>query len=132
MQGYIGHIESLTQENTSFRQVVHTTKYLQLVVMVLQPGEAIGEEVHSAGDQFFRFEKGNATVVIDGVEHMVTDGDVAIVPAGAKHNVVNTSQTETLSLYTIYAPPHHRDKVVHQTRVEAEADSESFDGKTTE
>ncbi|MFA7286230.1 MAG: cupin domain-containing protein [Patescibacteria group bacterium] len=132
MKGYIGHIERLTQENTSFRQVLHTTKHMQLVLMVLQPSEAIGEEVHSDGDQFFRFEKGNGKVVIDGVEHTVTDGDAVVVPAGAKHNVINTSTLESLFLYTIYAPPHHRDKVVHETKAEAEADNESFDGVVSE
>ena len=100
--------------------------------MSLKPGEEIGEEVHGDGDQFFRFEKGSGKVVIDGTEYTVGDGDAVVVPAGARHNVMNTSATVDLKLYTIYSPPHHRDGVVHPTKAEAEADSEHFDGKTTE
>ena len=100
--------------------------------MCLKPGEEIGEEVHDDVDQFFRFEKGEGVVVIDGVSHAVKDGSAVIVPNGANHNVLNTSKTTDLKLYTIYSPPEHRDGVVHKTRAEAMAQEEHFDGKTTE
>ncbi len=100
--------------------------------MCLKPGEEIGAEVHEDVDQFFRFEKGEGTVVIDGVSHPVRDGSAVIVPNGANHNVLNTSSTEDLNLYTIYSPPEHQDGVVHATREEALASEEHFDGKTTE
>ncbi|NMA09610.1 MAG: cupin domain-containing protein, partial [Methanomicrobiales archaeon] len=96
------------------------------------PGEEIGEEVHDDVDQFFRFEEGEGKVVIDNTEYKVKDGSAVVVPNGAKHNVINTSKTAALKLYTIYSPPEHRDKVVHKTREEAMADDEHFDGKTTE
>jgi mannose-6-phosphate isomerase-like protein (cupin superfamily) len=99
--------------------------------MSLKPGEEIGEEVHDV-DQFFRFEKGQGKVVIDGVEHSVADGFAVIVPAGAKHNVINTSESEPLKLYTLYCPPHHKDQTVHATKAEADGDSEHFEGGTTE
>ncbi|OGY18491.1 MAG: cupin [Candidatus Chisholmbacteria bacterium RIFCSPLOWO2_01_FULL_50_28] len=132
MKGYHDNIEKMTLENSGFRKVVYTAKHSQLVLMSLKPGEEIGEEVHGDGDQFFRFEKGSGKVVIDGTEYTVGDGDAVVVPAGARHNVMNTSATVDLKLYTIYSPPHHRDGVVHPTKAEAEADSEHFDGKTTE
>ncbi len=131
MKGYTGDIEELTRSNTSFRRVLYTTKFSQLVLMSLAPREEIGEEVHD-GDQFFRFENGTGKAIIDSNEYQVSDGDVIIVPAGAKHNILNTSTTEPLKLYTIYSPPHHRDGVVHETREQATADHEEFDGKTTE
>ena len=131
MKGYKGDIEKLTRGNTSFRRVLYTAKFSQLVLMSLKPGEEIGEEVHD-GDQFFRFESGMGKAIIDGTEYQVGDGDVVIVPAGAKHNIINTSTSEPLKLYTIYSPPHHRDGVVHETREQAVSDSEHFEGKTTE
>lgn len=131
MKGYIGQIEELTLVNNKFRQVLYTAKNCQLVLMSLKPSEEIGEEVHT-GDQFFRFEKGTGKVVIDDVEHDIKDGSAVIVPAGAKHNVLNTSPTDPLRLYTLYCPPHHRDGVVHNTKAQASTDSEEFDGKTTE
>jgi mannose-6-phosphate isomerase-like protein (cupin superfamily) len=100
--------------------------------MCLKPGEEIGEEVHDDVDQFFRFEEGEGAVVIDGVKHVVKDGSAVVVPSGANHNVLNTSKTANLKLYTIYSPPEHRDKVVRKTREEAMAQEEHFDGKTTE
>ena len=100
--------------------------------MSLKPGEEIGEEAHETLDQFFRFEAGQGKVVIDGTEHEVADGFSVIVPAGARHNVINTSSDEALKLYTIYSPPEHRDGVIHNTKEEAEADDEHFDGLTTE
>lgn len=131
-KGYKGNIEKLTRENENFRAVVYTAAHCQLVAMALRPGEEIGSEVHEDGDQFFRFEKGEGKVVINETEYGVGDGDAVIVPAGATHNVINTSATDTLKLYTIYAPPHHRDGVVRATKQEAEADGPEFDGATTE
>jgi mannose-6-phosphate isomerase-like protein (cupin superfamily) len=100
--------------------------------MSLKPGEEIGAEVHEGNDQFFRFEKGEGKVVIDETEYVVGDGDAVIVPQGSRHNVINTSQTEELKLYTIYAPPHHKDGIVRATKQEAEADAPEFAGVTTE
>lgn len=131
-KGYKGSIEKLTLENENFRHVLYTAEHCQLVLMSLAPGVEIGSEVHEDGDQFFRFEKGQGKVVIDQTEYDVTDGDSVIVPAGATHNVINTSATEPLKLYTIYAPPHHKDGIVRATKAEAEANSVEFDGATTE
>ncbi len=132
MKGYSINIEKATEDNENFRQVLYTAKHSQLVLMTLRPGEEIGEEVHDNLDQFFRIEEGKGKVIIDGTEHMVEDGFAAIVPAGAKHNVVNTSSGEPLKLYTIYSPPEHRDGVLHATKEQAEVEEEHFDGKTTE
>lgn len=131
-KGYKDNIEKLTLENENFRKVLYTANHCQLVLMSLKPSEEIGAEVHEDGDQFFRFEKGEGKVIIDETEHLVGDGDGVIVPAGVTHNVINTSQTEALKLYTIYAPPHHKDGVVRATREEAIADGPEFDGVTTE
>jgi len=130
MKGYFENIEKLTVENDNFRKVLYTGKYSQLVLMSLNPNEEIGLETHSDGDQFFRFEKGNGKVIIDDSEYNVADGDAIVVPAGAKHNVINTSMTEKLKLYTIYSPAHHKDGVVRSTKAEAEADAPEFDGTT--
>ena len=119
MQGYKGAIEELTNKNTYFRQVVFTAPHSQLVLMALQPNEEIGMEVHPENDQFFRFESGEGKVIIDGVEYVVKDGDAAVVPAGAHHNVINTSASMMLKLYTIYSPAHHPDGTVHKTKAEA-------------
>jgi mannose-6-phosphate isomerase-like protein (cupin superfamily) len=131
MKGFVGNIEALTLANNNFRKVLYTARFSQLVLMSLAPKEEIGEEVHE-GDQFFRFEKGEGKVVIDGVEHPVKDGSALVVPAGAKHNIINTSERQPLKLYTIYSPPHHKDGVVHNTKREALADSEHWGGGTTE
>lgn len=131
-KGFAIDIETETVKNTDFRRVLYTSNFSQLVLMRLKPGEEIGAEVHDDVDQFFRFEEGEGVVVIDGVEHAVKDGSAVIVPNGANHNVINTSKTADLKLYTIYSPPEHRDKVVHKTRAEAMGDEEHFDGKTTE
>ncbi len=131
MKGFSDNIEKLTIENKNFRQVLYTAKHSQLVLMSLAPREEIGEEVHS-GDQFFRIEIGVGKMVIDNHEYQVTDGSAVIVPAGAKHNLINVSDCDDLKLYTIYSPAHHKDKVVHQTRDQAQKDKEEFDGKTTE
>lgn len=132
MKGYVSNIEKDTFENENFRKVVYTAKHSQLVLMALKPGEEIGKEVHSENDQFFRFEKGKGKVIIDGNEYEVSDGFAVVVPAGAKHNVVNTSDTEPLKLYTIYSPAHHKDKIIKSTKQEAESKEENFDGNTTE
>ncbi|MBP9817916.1 cupin domain-containing protein [Candidatus Shapirobacteria bacterium] len=131
MKGYFGAIELLTKANTNFRQVLYTGKHSQLVLMALKPLEEIGLETHTENDQFFRFESGNGKVIIDGNEYMVTDGTAIVVPSGAEHNVINTSETEMLKLYTIYSPAHHKDGIVKATKEEAEG-GEEFDGVTTE
>lgn len=132
MQGYKDNIEKLTLENENFRKVLYTGKHSQLVLMSLKPKEEIGEEIHDESDQFFRFEKGTGKVIIDGNEKNVSDGDAVIVPTGAKHNIINTSETTKLKLYTIYSPAHHKDQTIHQTKEQAEQDSEHFDGITSE
>lgn len=131
MKGFVANIEELTVENADFRRVLYTGKYLQLVLMTLQPGDEIGAEVHEDRDQFFRIESGSGEVLIDGKRNPVKDDDAIIVPAGARHNVVNTGD-QPLMLYTLYGPPEHRDGVVHRTKAEADAQEEHFDGKTTE
>ena len=129
MKGYVADIQDLTESNDDYRRVLYTGKHLQLVLMALQPGEEIGEEVHETHDQFFRIEAGRGEVVIDGVRHGIEDDDAVIVPAGARHNVINTG-SEPLKLYTLYGPPEHREGVRHHTK--AEAQEEHFDGRTTE
>ena len=131
MKGFIDPIEGTTEENDDFRRVLYTGKHLQLVLMSLAPGEAIGEEVHKDTDQFFRIEAGKGVVVIDGKSSDIQAGDAIIVPAGARHNVTNTSK-KPMKLYTLYSPPHHSDGFVAATKAKAEASTEHFDGKTTE
>lgn len=121
MNGYIENIEKKTLENETFRTVLYTAKHSQLVVMCIPGGEEIGEEVHTL-DQFIRIEKGAGKATLDGVEKEVGDGDAIVVPAGARHNIINASQTEPLKLYTIYSPPEHRDGTVHATRQDAMTD----------
>ncbi len=130
-KGYINNIEKLTLANENFRQVLYTAPHSQLVLMSLLPGEEIGLEVHSENDQFFRFEKGQGKVIVDGNEYEVSDGFAVIVPAGSEHNVINTGN-ERLNLYTIYSPAHHQDGIVRKTKQEAENDAPEFDGQTTE
>jgi len=130
MKGFVQDIESLAVRNDDFRQVLYTAKHCQLVVMALKPGEEIGAEVHKL-DQFFRVEDGTGEAVLDGVRTAIRAGFAVVVPAGAAHNIVNTGSAP-LKLYTLYAPPNHRDGVVHHTRAEAESDTEQFDGKTSE
>ncbi len=132
MHGFHSDIEKLTLDNTDFRRVLYTGKHSQLVLMSLKPGEEIGMETHPDNDQFFRFEQGEGKCVIDGNEYALKDGMAIVIPAGAEHNVINTSATEELKMYTIYSPAHHKDGVVRHTKAEAEADSPDFDGKTTE
>jgi len=122
MTGYVGAIEKQTLENTYFRHVLFTAQHAQLVVMCLQPGEEIGDEVHPNVDQFFRIEQGEAKFVFnEKEEHLVHDGDAVVVPAGTYHNVVNMSKTSMLKLYTIYSPPNHPNGTVHKTKAESEA-----------
>jgi mannose-6-phosphate isomerase-like protein (cupin superfamily) len=131
MKGFIANIEKLTEENTLFRKVLYTGHNLQLVLMTLQPGDEIGEEVHEDRDQFFRVEKGEGKVWINGRASTVKADDAIIVPQGAKHNVANTGK-HPLHLYTIYGPPEHLDHTIHNTKKDADANHEHFDGKTTE
>ena len=119
---YIGAIEGQTLQNTFFRKVLFTAQHAQLVVMCLQPGEEIGDEVHPNVDQFFRIEKGEAKFIFnEKVERVARDGDAVIVPAGTFHNILNASKTEMLKLYTIYSPPNHPAGTVHKTKAEADA-----------
>ncbi len=130
MKGFVQDIESLAVNNDAFRRVLYTAKHCQLVLMALKPKEEIGAEVHKL-DQFFRVEQGNGEAVLDGVRTTIRAGFAVLVPAGARHNIINTGDVP-LRLYTLYSPPNHRDGIVHHTRTEAEADTEHFDGKTTE
>ncbi len=132
MKGFVDSIEKITESNTNFRKVLYTGKYSQLVVMSLPPKVEIGMEVHDDVDQFFRIETGNGKVIIDGKKTVLRSGAGIVVPAGARHNVVNTSAKRPLKLYTIYSPPEHQDKVVRKTKQEAMKKEEHFDGKTTE
>ncbi len=130
MKGFVQDIEAIAVKNDDFRRVLYTAKHCQLVVMALKPKEEIGMEVHHL-DQFLRIEEGSGEAVLDGVHTAISDGFAILVPAGTNHNIINTGDGP-MKLYTLYAPPHHRDGVVHHTRAEAEADEEEFDGKTTE
>lgn len=132
MKGFNTNIERDTLDNNDFRRVLYTGKHSQLVLMSLQPEEEIGLETHPENDQFLRFEGGSGAVFIDDNRYEVTDGDAVIVPAGARHNVVNLTDAEQLKIYTIYSPPHHKDGTVHRTKQDAETDDEDFDGTTTE
>jgi len=124
---YVKNLEKDTVENDNFRKVLNTTEKSQLVVMSLLPGEDIGEEVHDV-DQFIRLEEGEGKAVLNGEEFDIEDDWAIVVPAGARHNIINTSQDKPLKLYTVYSPPNHRDGVVHATKAAAEADDEHFDG----
>jgi len=130
MKGFVQDIERLAVGNDDFRRVLYTAKHCQLVLMALAPGEEIGAEVHKL-DQFFRVEEGSGVVVMDGTRTPVKAGFAIVVPMGANHNIINTG-TAPLKLYTVYSPPNHRDRVVHHTRADAEADDEHFDGETSE
>lgn len=132
MKGYKDNIENITKQNESYRKVLYTGKHSQLVVMCLLPLEEIGLETHEDNDQFFRFESGMGKVYIDDIVYDVSDGDAVVVPAGAKHNIVNTSDTLELKLYTIYSPAHHKDAIVRATKSEALSDGPEYDGVNTE
>lgn len=131
MKGYVTNLEKVTLENEDFRRVLYTATNCQLVLMSLKPGEEIGMEIHEL-DQFLRFEKGTGKAILDGVEHEISDGVAVVVPAGTQHNFINTSTDEVMKLYTVYAPPEHKDQVARHTKEEAEASEEHFDGRTTE
>ena len=131
MKGFVTKIEKDALENDYFRNVLYTAAHSQLVVMSLQPNEDIGEEIHTL-DQFIRCEYGTGKAVLDGVEHEMSAGFAVLIPAGTKHNIINSSSDKKMKLYTVYAPPNHRDGVVHKTKSDAEADTEHFDGKTSE
>ncbi len=131
MKGYITNIEERAISNNYFREVLYTDTHLQLVVMCLKPLEDIGEEVHQL-DQFIRIEKGEGKAVLNGVEHSVQDGSVIVIPEGTRHNIINTSGTEAMKLYTLYAPPDHKDGLVHKTKADAMASDAPFDGITSE
>lgn len=130
--GFKTNIEKKTLENENFRKVLYTGENIQLVLMTLKGGEDIGMEIHKTNDQFFRFEEGNGKVIINNKEYIVKDGDCVIIPANTEHNIINTNSEKELKMYTIYAPPHHKDGVVRKTKKDAEDDSPEFDGKTTE
>ncbi len=131
MHGYVANIEEMSLKNEYFRKVLYTDKRCQLVLMSLRGKEEIGEEVHDV-DQFIRVEVGEGIAVLNDQQHDLHDGSVVIVPAGTKHNIINSVETE-MKLYTLYMPPHHRDGVVHATKAEAEADTtDEFKGETTE
>ena len=128
-KGWIDNIEDVTNENDDYRKVLYTGKYMQLVLMALQPGEEIGAEVHDTHDQFIRVESGEGELELDGAKHKLGDDDAVVIPAGAMHNVTNTG-SKPLKLYTLYGPPEHRDGVLQKTK--ADEKEEHFDGKTTE
>lgn len=130
MKGFVQDIEKIAVKNGDFRRVLYTAKNCQLVLMALKPGEEIGAEVHQL-DQFFRIEHGTGEAILDGVRGVISSGFAVLVPAGTAHNIINTGSVP-MKLYTLYAPPNHKDKVVHHTRADAEADDEHYDGKTTE
>jgi mannose-6-phosphate isomerase-like protein (cupin superfamily) len=121
MAGYVTNIEKKTLSNAYFREVLFTAPHMQLVLMALRPGEEIGLETHGDVDQFIRVEAGRGTAILDGKEHALEDGSSVVIPAGTKHNVINTSQTDALKLYTIYSPPEHPDGTIHRTKSDADA-----------
>lgn len=131
MKGYVTNIEKDTLENENFRKVLYTAKHSQLVLMSLLPKEEIGEEVHTL-DQFLRIEKGQGVAILDGVSHDIVDGFAIVVPAGTKHNIINTSDKDKMKLYTVYSPAEHKDGVIRKTKAQAETEEEHFDGVTTE
>ena len=132
MKGYVANIEEISLKNKNFRKVLYTAKNSQLVAMSLKPGEDIGKEVHQL-DQFIRCESGTGKAILNGIEHAISDGFVVVVPAGARHNIINASTDKELKLYPLYSPPNHKDGTVHATKADAAADEEEhFDGQTTE
>lgn len=131
MNGYVTNIEKDSLDNENFRKVVYTAQNSQLVLMSLEPNLDIGEEVHEL-DQFLRIESGRGKAVLNGNEYEISDGSAIVVPAGVRHNIINTSGTEKMKLYTIYSPPEHQDGVIRKTKEEAALSEEHFDGKTTE
>lgn len=123
MTGYVANIEQLTAENENFRTVLYTAQHSQLVLMCLEPGQDIGKEVHEIVDQFIRIESGEGKAILNGEEHMLSDGSAIVIPAGTEHNVINTSADTKMKLYTVYSPPHHKDQTVHPTKQDAMNDT---------
>jgi len=132
MKGFQSNIERDSLKNENFRKVIYSGKHLQVVLMSLKPGEEIGLETHPSTDQFFRFEGGKGKWIIDGKEYKVENGDAIVIPAGSKHNVINTDSVKELKMYTIYSPPQHKDGLINATKKDAETGDVKFDGKTTE
>lgn len=132
MKGFKTNIEKAAVDNNNFRKVLYTSKHCQLVLMSLKPNEQIGEETHTNNDQFFRIESGNGKCIIDGNEYDIKAGDAVVIPAGAKHNVINIDNVVALKMYTIYSPAHHKDGITRTTKKEAETNAAEFDGATTE
>ncbi|MBC7452225.1 MAG: cupin domain-containing protein [Massilia sp.] len=120
MSGYSINIETKTLANNYFREVLYTTARSQLVIMTLQPGEEIGMEHHEGHDQFIRVEQGEGVAILDGEKHVLEDGVAVVIPAGTEHNVINTSATVPMRLYTLYTPPEHPDRLIHETKAEAD------------
>ena len=131
MKGFKGNIEKETLDNDNFRKVLYTGEHLQLVLMSLKAGEEIGEEIHLNNDQFFRFESGSGKCTIDENNYHLMEGDAIVVPAGARHNVINTG-AEPIKMYTIYGPPNHQDGIIRATKKEADIKDEKFDGRESE
>lgn len=132
MKGYVTNIEEATLENEDFRRVLYTAARSQLVVMSIPAGSDIGEEVHNDVDQFIRIEEGEGKSILDGVECPLSEGSVVVIPAGIRHNILNTSGSDALKLYTLYSPPHHEDGTVHATKEDALKDDEHYSGETTD
>lgn len=132
MKGFKTNIDKAAVDNNNFRKVLYTSKHSQLVLMSLKPKEEIGEETHPDNDQFFRIESGNGKCVIDGNEYVIKTGDAIVIPAGAKHNIINIDNVAGLKMYTIYSPAHHKDGITRTTKKEAETNAAEFDGVTTE
>lgn len=132
MKGFKKNIEAAAVDNNNFRKVLYTSKHSQLVLMSLKPKEEIGEEIHAHNDQFFRIESGNGSCIIDGNKYELNAGDAIVIPAGAKHNVINTNDAVPLKMYTIYSPAHHKDGITRSTKKDAETNAAEFDGVTTE
>jgi len=126
MTGYVTNIEEKTQQNDYFREVLYTSQHNQLVVMSLNPNEEIGTEIHEIVAQFIRVEKGMGKAILNGEESAISDGSAIVIPAGVEHNIINTSSSEKMKLYTIYSPAHHKDKAIHKTKQEAEADTKDY------
>jgi mannose-6-phosphate isomerase-like protein (cupin superfamily) len=132
MKGFKINIDKAATENDHFRKVLYTSAHSQLVLMNLKPKEEIGEEIHPDNDQFFRIEKGQGKCMIDGHEYELKDGDAIVIPAGAKHNIMNVSTDASLKMYTIYSPAHHKDGIVRTSKADAVLHEAVFDGVTTE
>lgn len=132
MKGFKINIEAAAVDNNNFRKVLYTSKHSQLVLMSLKPKEEIGEETHPDNDQFFRIESGKGKCVIDGNEYEIRSGDAVVIPAGARHNLINSNDVDELKMYTIYSPAHHKDGITRITKKDAETNSPEFDGVTSE